>query len=188
MVRLISKLTNADMDSRGIEVLLGGEILRIKTGAGKKYFDFGYNTTKITNAKDLPNIFSLVGAEGGNKEGYPVRSLFSIKYNGLEPFTGIPTFVDEGGKTSTTVYMQSQSTDNLQYEGPVDPTITGGFSNTFYCKAFSLNVFVTYQAGNTIRMYPAFLAPAIPTWMPCQENFTIAGLCPVMKSIPMFLQ
>jgi hypothetical protein len=52
--------------------------------------------------------------------------------------------------------MQSQSTGNLQYEGPVDPTIIGGFSNTFHYKALTLNIFVTYQAGNTIRLYPAF--------------------------------
>jgi TonB-linked SusC/RagA family outer membrane protein len=147
---------NADMDSRGVEVLLGGEIISKKDWGWKSTLTFGYNTTKITNAKDQPNIFSLVSAEGGNKEGYPVRSLFSIKYKGLEPFTGYPTFIDEGGKTSATVYMQSQSTGNLQYEGPVDPTITGGFSNTFHYKALSLNIFVTYQAGNTIRLYPAF--------------------------------
>ena len=42
---------------------------------------------------------------------------------------------------------------NLIYEGPVDPKITGGFSNTFNYKAFSLNVFVTYQAGNKIQAY-----------------------------------
>lgn len=147
---------NADMDSRGIEVLLGGEIIRKKDWGWKSTLTFGYNTTKITNAKDLPNIFSLSSAEGGNKQGYPVRSLFSVKYYGLEPFTGYPTFVDENGKTSATVYMQSQATGNLQYEGPVDPTITGGFSNTFHYKAFSLNIFITYQAGNTIRLYPAF--------------------------------
>ena len=146
----------ADMDSRGVEVLVGGQIIHQKDWGWKTTLTFGYNTTKITNAKNSPNIFSLVGAEGGNKEGYPVRSLFSIKYKGLEPFTGTPQFVDEDGKTSSTIYMQSESTGNLQYEGPVDPTITGGFSNTFNYKAFSLNVFVTYQAGNHIRLYPAF--------------------------------
>jgi hypothetical protein len=34
--------------------------------------------------------------------------------------------------------------------------MTGGFSNTFHYKAFSLNVFLTYQAGNHIRLYSAF--------------------------------
>jgi hypothetical protein len=38
----------------------------------------------------------------------------------------------------------------------VDPTYTGGISNTFTYKAFSVNVFITYQGGNKIRLYPAF--------------------------------
>ena len=37
-----------------------------------------------------------------------------------------------------------------------DPPITGGFSNTFTYQNLSLNVFITYQAGNKIRLYPAF--------------------------------
>jgi TonB-linked SusC/RagA family outer membrane protein len=146
----------ADMVSKGVEMLVGGEVIRQKDWGWKSTLTVGYNSTKITNAKNEPNIFSLVGAEGGNKEGYAVRGLFSIKYKGLEPFSGYPLFIDEEGKSSSTVYMQSESTGNLQYEGPVDPTITGGFSNTFHYKAFSLNVFITYQFGNKIRLYPAF--------------------------------
>ena len=146
----------ADMTSQGIELLLGGEVIRAKDWGWKSTLTFGYNTTKITNAKNNPNIFSLVSAEGGNKDGYPVRSLFSIQYKGLDNFTGIPQFVNEEGKTSTNVYMQSEETGNLVYEGPVDPKYTGGFNNTFHYKAFSLNVFITYQAGNKIRLYPAF--------------------------------
>lgn len=52
--------------------------------------------------------------------------------------------------------MQDDSTQFLKHEGSIDPTITGGFSNTFNYKSFSLNIFVTYQAGNKIRLYPAF--------------------------------
>ncbi|MBS1563756.1 MAG: SusC/RagA family protein, partial [Bacteroidetes bacterium] len=94
--------------------------------------------------------------EGGNKEGYPVHSLFSIPFKGLDHNTGAPLFTNEDGKTDAAVYLQSQSTSYLKYEGPVDPPINGGFSNTFHYKAFSLNIFVTYQAGNKIRLYPAF--------------------------------
>jgi hypothetical protein len=146
----------ADMTSQGVELLLGGDVVSAKDWGWKSTLTFGYNTNKITNAKNNPNIFSLVSAEGGNKEGYPVHSLFSIQYKGLENFTGIPQFVNQEGKLSTNVYMQSEETGNLVYEGAVDPKFIGGFNNTFHYKAFSLNVFVTYQAGNKIRLYPAF--------------------------------
>jgi hypothetical protein len=146
----------ADMDSYGTDVLVGGRILRHKNWGWNTNFTFGYNENKITRAKNQPNIFSLVVAEGGNKEGYPVRSLFSLAFKGLDHQTGVPLFTDEKGATTKAVFLQDLNTNYLVYEGPVDPVFTGGFSNTFNYKAFSLNIFLTYQAGNKIRLYPAF--------------------------------
>ena len=60
------------------------------------------------------------------------------------------------GNVSPNVYLQDEGISHLVFEGSVDPEFTGGFSNTFSYKAFSLNIFVTYQAGNKIRLYPAF--------------------------------
>jgi TonB-linked SusC/RagA family outer membrane protein len=146
----------ADMTSHGIELLLGGQVIKGANWGWKTNFTFGYNTTKITNAKNRPQIFDLVKAEGGNVEGYPVNSLFSLKFAGLNHLTGVPEFINESGQRSSGVYMQSDSIQNLQFEGSIDPKYTGGFNNTFTYKAFSLNIFVTYQAGNKIRLYPAF--------------------------------
>jgi TonB-linked SusC/RagA family outer membrane protein len=145
----------ADMKSRGIEFLLNGQILRQKNYGWRATLTFGYNETEITNAQNVPLIFDLVKPEGGNREGYPVNSLFSINFAGLDT-KGIPQFVDENGNVSKGVFLQDDKIDYLVYEGPVDPPITGGFSNTFNYKNLSLNVFVTYQAGNKIRLYPAF--------------------------------
>jgi hypothetical protein len=131
-------------------------VIREKDWGWRTNLTFGYNKTKITNVKNEPTIFDLVKAEGGNKEGYPFSSLFSLSYQGLDHITGIPQFIDETGKVNKDVYLQDDSTQYLVFNGSVDPTITGGFSNTFNYKAFSLNIFVTYQAGNKIRLYPAF--------------------------------
>jgi hypothetical protein len=146
----------ADMKAHGAEALIGGQIIKKKNWGWRTNFTFGYNTTKITNAKNHPIIFDLVKAEGGNTEGYPVNSLFSINYKGLDHLTGVPSFVNEKGEISPNVYLQDERISNLVFEGSVDPKFTGGFSNTFTYKAFSLNIFVTYQAGNKIRLYPAF--------------------------------
>ncbi len=146
----------ADMTSKGAEILIGGQVIKRKDWGWRTNLTFGYNNTKISNAKNLPLIFDLVKAEGGNTEGYPVNGLFSIKFDGLNHATGVPQFINEEGKSSNDVYLQSDSIAYLKYEGPVDPTITGGFSNTFNYKSFSLNVFVTYQFGNKIRLYPVF--------------------------------
>jgi TonB-linked SusC/RagA family outer membrane protein len=146
----------ADMDAHGAEALIGGNVIRKKDWGWRTNLTFGYSTTKITNAKNQPIIFDLVKAEGGNTQGYPVNGLFSIRYSGLDPIGGIPYFVNEKGEISPNVYLQDENISNLVYEGSVDPKFTGGFSNTFNYKSFSLNIFITYQAGNKIRLYPAF--------------------------------
>lgn len=146
----------ADMKAHGAEVLLSGQIIRSKDLNLRSNLTFGYNTTKITNVENLPQIFDLIKAEGGNKEGYPVNGLFSIRFTGLNPVTGVPLFIDEKGDTTSSVFIQDDSTNNLKFEGSVDPKFTGGFNNTLTYKSFSLNIFITYQAGNKIRLYPAF--------------------------------
>lgn len=146
----------ADMNSKGIEVMVGGDVVRKKDWGWKANLTFGYNTNKITNAKNIPSIFDLVVPEGGNKEGYPVRGLFSIKYEGLDPKNGYPRFINQNGDVSADVYLQDLNTSHLVYQGPVDPPANGGLSNTFHYKNISLNVFLTYQWGNKIRLYPAF--------------------------------
>ena len=146
----------ADMESQGAELLVGYVLVNNKTFKWRTNVTAGYNTNKITNARNEPLIWDLVAAEGGNKQGYPVRSLFSINFKGLEHFTGTPQFIDETGKVATNVYLQDQNTSYLVYEGPVDPKLNGGWLNSFSYKDFTLSIFITYQAGNKIRLYPAF--------------------------------
>lgn len=146
----------ADMESHGYDITVSGVPVRTKDFTWNSNFTFGFSTNKITNAKHVPNIYNLIKSTGGNIEGYPVGSLFSIVYKGLDPETGIPTFINEKGEVSSKVYFQSTSTKYLRYEGPVDPKITGGWSNTLRYRNLSLNVFLTFQGGNKIRLDPAF--------------------------------
>lgn len=146
----------ADLESRGIEFTLGGRPFAKKDWSWSSQLTFGYNTNKVTNAQNNPLIFDLIRAEGGAKEGYPVRGLFSLEFRGLDPWNGIALFGDEKGQTSNAVNLQSDSTQYLKYEGSVDPTISGGFSNTFNWKNLSASFLITYQAGNKIRLTPAY--------------------------------
>lgn len=146
----------ADMKSHGIDLSLGTNIGLNGPLQWNTNFVFSYNKSEITNLKNRPRIYNLVFQNGGAQQGYPVRGLFSIQFNELDPKTGVPTFIDHDGNASSNVFLQSLNTQYLKYEGPVDPTVTGGFSNTFRYKQISLNVFLTYQAGNKIRLDPAF--------------------------------
>jgi TonB-linked SusC/RagA family outer membrane protein len=146
----------ADMKSRGVDLSLGTNLLSQNNFIWTANFVFSYNKSRITDLKNLPRIYNLIFQDGGAQQGYPVRGLFSIDFRGLDPATGVPKFVDHEGNLSSNVFLQSLNTQYLKYEGPVDPTITGGLSNNISYKQYSLNVFFTYQAGNKIRLNPAF--------------------------------
>lgn len=145
----------ADLESQGIEFSIGGRPYNSRNFGWQTNFTFGYNTNRITRAENNPLVFELVVPEGGAKKGYPVRGLFSIPYAGLNE-VGVPVFGNEKGDTSSAVYLQSDQTDFLIYEGPVDPTIVGGFTNTFNYRNLSLGFHISFQAGNKIRLNPVF--------------------------------
>ena len=102
-------------------------------------------------------VMNLIAPTGGNINGYPVNSLFSIPFYGLDPQTGMPLFLQPDGSTpSGYADLQSLNTAYLKYEGPVDPPYTGGINNTVKYKDFSLNVFLSCQWGNVVRLNPSF--------------------------------
>lgn len=152
------KLANyADLGSYGFDVTLGGTMIKTKDWTWDANFTFGYSDNEIRNAKNAPQIYDLVRTEGGNKNGYPVGSLFSIPYRGLDEH-GIPLFENEDGTIGQDIYMQGTETDFLKYEGSVDPKYMGGLNTTVTWKGLALNLFFTYQAGNVLRLYPAYSA------------------------------
>ena len=100
---------------------------------------------------------NMISGSGFAMEGYPVRSLFSLNFQGLNE-SGYPTFINEKGKltVSDINFQEQMRKGHLVYEGPTDPTITGSFGNVFKYKGFTLNIFITYSFGNVIRLDPAF--------------------------------
>jgi len=146
----------ADMRSKGIEVTIAGTPIKQNDFRWSTQLNFAKTSSKITNLQSLPTIFSLVNPDGGAQLGYPQRGLFSIDFVGLTHDKGIPQFITEDGSVGTNVYLQSTTTKYLKYEGPVDPTLTGGYFNSFKYKQLSLGILLTFSAGNKVRLDPVF--------------------------------
>ncbi|MEY4540076.1 MAG: hypothetical protein RLZZ306_1833, partial [Bacteroidota bacterium] len=157
---LFKQANYADMKSRGVDVGISATVVNYKDFQWKSSLNYGFNKNEITNLNNLPIIIDLVKQEGGAQQGYPVRGLFSIDFRGLNQ-NGIPTFVNEAGEVGTIVDVQSQDTKFLKFEGSVDPTMFGGFSNSFKYKNWDLNVFVSFQGGNKIRVDSKFFDPGV---------------------------
>ncbi|MGV3503775.1 MAG: SusC/RagA family TonB-linked outer membrane protein [Adhaeribacter sp.] len=151
------KIANyAEMRSQGLEVALGGNLVQKKDWGLRTQLTFGYNQGKIISLKNNPDIWSVVIPEGGPRQGFPYRGLFSIPFQGLDPADGSPLFTNENGEVTDSVDLQSDQTRYLRYEGPVDPLYTGGWFNSVRYKNFSLSVLVSYSGGNKLRLNPAY--------------------------------
>ena len=161
---------NASLSSRGYDIAVDANVFRNKDWSINLKATLGKATTKITSLDNNPNIFSLIQSEGGNLVGRPVRSLFSIQYQGLNPESGIPTFLDETGKVNYDVYFQDENISHLKYEGPVDPPYNGSFSAVVRYKNITLNALFTGQGGNKIRLAPAFAA-SYSDWAALPKDF-----------------
>lgn len=153
----ISKFANvASMESSGEEFTLSTKNIVTKDFTWNTDFIFSHARNKVTDLESSKRVIDMITGQGFAMEGYPVRSLFSIDYRGLNE-NGLPTFINEMGQlTVSGVDFQTDVKDYLIYEGPTDPTFTGSLGNTFRYKNWRLNVFMTYSFGNVIRLDPAF--------------------------------
>lgn len=146
----------ASMKSHGEELTISSKNIMTKNFQWNTDFIFSHVDTRVTSLDSRSRIMSMVSGSGFTMEGYPYRALFSWKFAGLSQ-NGIPQVVNQDGQVVTSdVDFQSFNLDNLQYEGPTDPTFTGSFANTLTYKNWHLNVFMTYAFGNKVRLDPFF--------------------------------
>ncbi len=154
----ITKLANvASMKSHGVELTLSTRNVVSRDFKWNTDFIFSNAKNEVTELEANTRVIDMITGTGFTMKGYPVRSLFSMDFQGLTE-EGLPTFINEKGETtiSDIDFQNRTNKDHLVYEGPTDPTITGSFGNIFTYKNFRLNVFMTYSFGNVIRLDPIF--------------------------------
>ena len=149
----------ASMKSNGVELSLTTKNIQTKDFSWTTNFIYSHTHNEVTELENNQRVIDLISGTGFALEGYPVRSLFSIPFKGLNN-EGLPTFLDQNGNITTTgIYFQTQDKEKLtflEYSGSVDPTDVGSFGNVFKYKNLTLNVFVTYSFGNVVRLDPVF--------------------------------
>ena len=147
----------ATMKSRGIEFSLSTKNIKTKDFSWTTDFIYSHMKNEVTKFNTSTRAFNLVSGIGFSREGYPVNSLFSYDFRGLNE-DGVPTFINEAGVlTSTDInFQETERFDNLVYSGPSEPTDVGSFGNIFQYKGLRLNLFVTYSFGNVVRLDPVF--------------------------------
>ena len=149
----------ASMKSNGYEISLTTVNIKGKDFKWTTNFNFSHAVNQVTDLKTTKRVIDLVRGSGFAQEGYPVRSIFSIPFLGLNN-EGLPLFMNEEGEVTTTgVYFQESDEEKikyLEYSGSADPTDFGSLGNIFTWKGFRLNLYITYSYGNVIRLDPVF--------------------------------
>ncbi len=147
----------ASMKSSGVELSLSTRNIVTKNFKWTTDFIYSHAENEVTELENQQRVIDMVSGSGFALEGYPVRSIFSIPFRGLNE-EGIPTFLDQDGNVTTTgIYFQERdNVDFLEYSGSADPTDFGSLGNTFTYKNFKLNIFMTYSFGNVVRLDPVF--------------------------------
>lgn len=154
----IAKYANlASMKSHGIELTLSTRNIVTKDFTWNTDFIFSKAKNEVTELQTNSTVMDLISGNGFAMQGYPVRSLFSMDFRGLNE-EGVPTFVNEKNEVTTSDidFQNRTNKSHLVYEGSTDPTITGSFGNVFNYKNWKLNVFITYSFGNVVRLDPQF--------------------------------
>ncbi|HYE56481.1 MAG TPA: SusC/RagA family TonB-linked outer membrane protein, partial [Chitinophagaceae bacterium] len=115
-------------------------------------FNIARNYNEITSIGDIkPDALS-----GGTNEtrivvGYPIGTIFAVRFYGVDPNDGLPIFLDATGKT--TKVLNSPFDGRLGDRVPITNTLPkyyGGLTNNFRYKNWELNTVFTYQFGGHI--------------------------------------
>ena len=157
--QVIRWANSADMKSSGQELSISTTNIKTRDFSWTTSLVYSHTKTEITNLASRDRVIDLITNMGGRLEGYPVRALFSIPFQGLNE-DGMPTFINEAGDVTTydINFQEREKVSYLKYEGPTDPTVQGSFGNMFKWKGFTLNFFITYSFGNVVRLDPVFSA------------------------------
>ena len=100
-----------------------------------------------------PSYYSLIQSSGAPYTGREISALYSVRFAGLNQY-GIPTFYNGDGEKVININLQENTNvaGVLKYEGPTQPRGSGGLTNTFKYKNFSLSANISFKFDYKLRI------------------------------------
>ena len=156
------------MDNKGIEVSIGGDIIRSKDFTWSLDLNIGHNANKLTDIYRQydPTTGKLIAKpviindgssiSGSAKRileiGYPIDTYYMPEWAGVDRETGKPMWYKDdanGNKVSTSNYAEAK-----YYKlGSAAPKVFGGISTSLRWKEFDLSATFGYSLGGQIYNY-----------------------------------
>lgn len=154
---------NSEMETNGVEFQINTVNIDSENFSWRTGFNMSYFNQVVTSLKQQTNVFDLITGTGrGNAVGFPKGSLFSFEFEGLDEF-GLPRFLTQDPDFEPNdpySVIDFQDTENvldyLVYEGPTEPNLSGGLANNFKYKNWDFSFFISFSAGNKVRLAPTY--------------------------------
>ena len=150
-----------EMRNSGIEITIGGDIIRTKDWLWSLDLNMGYNKNKLEKLYgDDPNMMIIGG--GGNdttiagaaekvlKVGYSTDRYYLREWAGVDPKNGAPLWYKNDGSGETT---SNYSEAKQVMTEATSPKLFGGFNTSLTWKNIELNASFGFSLGGKIYNY-----------------------------------
>jgi TonB-linked SusC/RagA family outer membrane protein len=152
-------INDAKIRNTGVELQLDGTILparsRSQVGVDAS-MTFAYNKNEVTNVDhDITSGYEALQSDTYHK-GYPVHSLFSMRYAGLgldeNGDQQVYFYKADGTKTTAATYEDELEPEDVVFSGSLDPKVSMSFTPTITYQGFTLSALFVAYAGHYMRM------------------------------------
>jgi outer membrane receptor protein involved in Fe transport len=142
-------INNGEMQNRGFEITLSGDVIRSNDFTWNASLIYGYNKNKVTFVSveaptylhqiDFPDTYPRIGT--------PYQSIYAYRWAGLSA-KGLPQVYNEKEEAISTVPIHLDAT---VYAGTTVPIHSGSFSSNFRYKNFDLSFLFLFETGHKMR-------------------------------------
>ncbi|MFM2138574.1 MAG: hypothetical protein RJA57_881 [Bacteroidota bacterium] len=155
-VNLYNGIGGSQWQNQGSVLNEGIEFTLNTTNVQTKNFKWTTSFNIARNYNEVLDIGSLLpdAIGGGTNEtrivpGYPVGTIFTVRYYGVDPADGLPIFLDRNGKQTKVLNVNSVGGDKVPVGSNI-PDFIGGVTNVFRYKDVELSTLFTFQKGGKI--------------------------------------
>lgn len=161
-----------EMENKGIEIGIGGDIIRNQDLTWILDLNLGHNVNKLTKlykTKDASGNYVVrpiiisdgLGIAGSAQRmlepGRPVDTYYLKEWAGVNPDNGLPMWYkverDADGNELSRATTSNYSEATFEKTGKVSPDLFGGFSTSLSYRQFNLNAMFGYAIGGKIYNY-----------------------------------
>ncbi len=136
------------MVNRGVELTLQGMVLSTKDFSWDASFMFSYNKNKLTKLDAAGTSANYWYSRDREKVGYPLGSIFAIRYAGLDEEGNPIAYKADGTIINSSRDLEAE---DLKYVGTRHAPYSASLSNHFKYKNFDLSFMFVYYGGNVMR-------------------------------------